>query len=552
MKNSGPNIDGFVRRSNDSHRPRLGIDSMPVPERFLSKPKPLLNQSNHIGQISGGVNARPAVGINSRRERMEDAADKTQVNQKKAAVSRSDIDDALKGISSEAHQKQHRKFKFKKLFKRFSIAVIAIALIIGAYVGIKAFLAGGRVFSGNLFSALLNEGKPLKTDQYGRVNVLLFGTSEDDPGHDGGDLSDSIMIASIHPENKEGFMVSVPRDLWVKYGQACSSGYEGKINVAYQCGKDGRDEKSGAEFLKNIVGSNFGIDINYYAQVNYTALRQAVEAVGGITVEIDSDDPRGILDRNFDWKCNYNCYYVKWPNGPANLNGEQALALARARNATGGYGLGGGNFDREQYQQKIIVALRSKAMSAGVLANPVAVTGLLDSLGDNVRTNFDAGEIKTLIKLAKEVEGDKIRSINLVNEDKPLVTTGSYSGQSIVRPVAGVYDFSQIQNYIKANLSGDTAALEEAVIDVLNGSGVPGAAQKLADKLAEQGYTIGLVDNAPSTQTGYVIYDLSDGRKPATKKKLEQTYGVTAQSQIPPGIASDSDFVIIVGTNGAD
>lgn len=468
-------------------------------------------------------------------------------------IKKDDIDAALNDISDKTHKKQRRSVNFKKLFKQAAIVMAVVLVLIGGFVLVKAFLAGGRVFDGNLFAALINDGKPLQVDEYGRANILMFGTSEDDPDHDGADLTDSIMIVSVHAKNKDAFMVSVPRDLWVKYGQACSSGYEGKVNVVYLCGKEEGGQKAGAEMLKSTVAKNFGIDIQYYAQVNYTALRQAVEAVGGITVEIKSDDPRGILDRNFDWKCRYQCYYVKWPNGPANLNGEQALALARARNASGGYGLGGGNFDREQYQQKILVALRDKAMSAGVLANPIAVNGLLDSMGDNVRTNFEAGEIKTLVKLAQDVDAGKMKSLNLIDEAKPLVTTGPYNGQSIVRPVAGVYDYSEIKSFIKAHLSGNTGVLENAVIDVLNGSGVPGAAQKQADDLEEEGYTIGSVDNAPGTAvSGVRLYDMTGGKLPATKSKLEKHFGVTAAKTPPEGVVTDADFVIIIGTNGAD
>src|SRR5690606_34361933 len=127
----------------------------------------------------------------------------------------------------------------------------------------------------------------------------------------------------------------------------------------------------------------------------------------------------------------------KWPNGPARLNGDQALALARARNAAGGYGLGGGNFDREQYQQKIILALKDKAASAGTLANPVAVSGILDALGDNVRTNFTAGEVKTLINLAGEIPTASIKRVSLVEPGKAVLTTGNVSGQSVVKPAAG-------------------------------------------------------------------------------------------------------------------
>lgn len=542
-------MDGFiVRRPRSGGDRRLGVDDLQVPDQFLE-------------QKDGAQNAGQAPAKLHRRPQGPMMASAAAAGAAAPVLRRRDVDEALKSIEDEAGPAKGRPRRFRlsrKAVKRLVIAAGVVFLLVGGYVGFKALIAGGRVFDGNLFAALFSEGKPLKTDANGRVNILLFGTSEDSRDHEdaGADLADSIMIASIDPQAKNGFMMSVPRDLWVKYGKACASGYEGKINVAYQCGKGQQnDERQGAEFLQKTIGTHFGIDFQYYAHVNYTALVTMVDAVGGITVEIDSDDPRGILDRNFDWKCRYRCYYVKYPNGPVQLNGEKALALARARNAQGGYGLSGGNFDREQYQQKILVALKDKATSAGTLANPAAVSGILDSLGDNVRTNFDAGEIKTLITLGQELQSNNLKRLSLVDKEDPLVTTGNYGGQSIVRPVAGVYDFSEIKNFIRKQMSGDAAALEDATVDVLNGSGVAGAAQSKADELEAKGYTVGSISNAPNGNYGtFKLYDMTKGKLPRTKAKLEKDLGVTAVSgdTLPAGVVTEADFVIIIGSNGVD
>ncbi|PLS80668.1 hypothetical protein CYG49_04365 [Candidatus Saccharibacteria bacterium] len=533
-KSSHSNVDGFVvrRRANQSGR-RLGVDGLSVPDQFLHQPNQPAAQQ-HASSAQPFVSSRPH---------------------------KNNLDEVLQQLpgnlhGDEPHQDKKRKLRIsRRAVKRTIIVLALVLLVVGGYLGVKFLINSGRVFNGNIFSALVNSGKPLKTDEYGRANILLFGTSEDDEDHEGADLADSIMIASINPQTKEGFLMSIPRDLWVSYGESCSTGYEGKINATYLCGKEGGDEKSGARLLQSVVEKNFGLDVQYYAHVNYTALREAVNAVGGITVNIESDDPRGILDRNFDWRCNYDCHYVKWPNGPANMNGEQALALARARNAAGGYGLSGGNFDREENQQKIILALREKATSAGVLANPVAVSGLLDSLGNNVRTNFEAGEIKTLVDVAQKVDNTKLKRLSLIDEKDPLMTTGNVEGQSIVRPVAGVYDFSDIQSYLKKQLSGAVMTEEEATVDVFNGSGVPGAAKVRADKLKAEGYTVGVVGNAARGDYGtFKIYDLSGGTKPNTKTKLEKSLGVSAQNgdSLPTNVSSTADFVIIIGSNGAN
>lgn len=556
MNNKRPqnSIDGFALRRRapqpgaSQFNGRRAEEDMRVPSRFLndgSLPRPVIND-----QQAAQTTSRPVITPDRHEQEKSELPQPTPAT---AGIRRSEIDASLQSLDDQpAHGKKHRRSgahpSRKKLIKRIVVVIILLFVALGAFMAIKTFIASSRVFNGNIFD-LLGSSQELKTDKNGRSNILVFGTSEDDPGHQAGDLTDSIMVLSLDQKNKNAAMVSIPRDLWVKYGDACTSGYEGKINALYECyAGSNNDQKAGAAALQNKVGEILGLDIQYYAQVNYTVVRQVVDAVGGVTVQIDSDDPRGILDRNFDWKCGYRCYYVKHPNGPANLDGEHALALARARNAAGGYGLGGGNFDREQYQQKIIKALKDKATSAGTLANPVAVTGIVDALGDNVRTNFSGGEVKTLISLAKDIPSEKIKSISLVEEGSAVVTTGNISGQSVVKPVAGTYSFGPLQTYIQSKLNALNGS-ESAEIAVLNGSTKVGVAGEKSDELKEAGITVTSVgDTDANNYPAISWYDLTGGKQPKTAAKLKETLGVASSgSTLPSGVQSSADFVIIIG-----
>lgn len=518
-------MDGFMSRGDRSQ----GLSERPeIPGQFLRRPEP--------GQ-------RPVIG------------DSSLPRPANITISKSELSESLKALDDEPTVKKPRRRFIHINRRRVVTLIVIIFLLFGAYFGIKLFMTSGKLFSGNIFD-LLGSGTTLKTDEYGRSNILVFGTSEDSEAHAdaGANLTDSIMIISVDQKAKNAVMISVPRDLWVKYGEACMSGYEGKINVVYECGAEDGGETEGAEKLMGVVGESFGVDIQYYAHVNYTVVRDSVNAVGGVTVEIDSDDPRGVLDRNFDWACNFRCHYVKWPNGPAKLNGDQALALARARNAAGGYGLGGGNFDREQYQQKIILALKDKAASAGTLANPVAVSGILDALGDNVRTNFSAGEVKTLITIAGEMPSSSIKRVSLVETGRAVLTTGNVSGQSVVRPVSGIYDFAEVQRFVRSKLTISATNGEEPSIEVLNGSDFGGLAGKKAAELTAAGFNDVTTGDTPSDSTygDYVWYDLSGGKKPQALTKLKSILGSNpAGTVLPSGVQSEADFVIIVG-NGAN
>lgn len=472
-----------------------------------------------------------------------------------------DLEESLRQIDDEPEKKptkksrragrvDHPRKKVGRIIKWVAIIVaIIIALVVG-YVVLRAVLAGKSVFQGSIFDIVQNE--PLREDANGRSNFLIFGTAEDDEGgeHGGANLTDTIMIMSVDQDQKNAYMINLPRDLWVEYDERCWVGDRGRINAVYTCASDdGKDEAAGAAALQAKAGEVLGLDIQYYIHLNFTAVVDAVDAVGGIDVTIESEDPRGILDRNFDWKCRYQCYYVNYDNGEvAHLDGEHALALARARNAAGGYGLPGGNFDREKNQQKILKALREKAVSAGTLANLGAVTGLIDALGNNLRTNVQTKEIQTLMSLGSEIQSDSIISLSLVNEDEQLVTTDNINGQSIVRPVAGLTNFTAIQEYVAKNLSSDPMIREEPHVSVLNASGVAGKAQIEADKLGDIGFEIDQVGNTPAGSYAAIeIYQITPS-KTASAAKLKETYGVDVKTTQPPvSVIGDTDFLIIIG-----
>ena len=481
-------------------------------------------------------------------------------------IGRSDIDASLRDIDTETpdqgiKKKSRRRQKglkkprsrAKKVVMWVAIALAAIILAIGSFLVYQFIKNAGNVFQGNILDIIQNQ--PLKEDENGRSNFVVFGTAEDDEGgtHGGANLTDSIMVISVDQDKKDAYMISLPRDLWVDYQETCTVGNQGKINAVYFCASnDGEDEAAGAAALQAKAGEILGLDIQYYVHLNFTAVVDAVDAVGGVDVTIESNpEGVGILDRNFDWKCNYQCYYVNYEDGETvHLDGEHALALARARNAQGGYGLAGGNFDREKNQQKIIEALREKALSVGTLANLGAVTSLMDAMGNNLRTNIETKEIRTLMNLASDIPSEKIIGLSLVGDEEEgdLVTTGMYLGQSIVQPVAGLMVYGDIQAYVQRNINANPVTREEPHVSVLNGGRAAGVAQTEADVLSDEGFIVDVVDNAPEGTYDYVeIYQL-DESKTASAEKLAQLYDVTIKKGTPPtSVVGETDFLIILG-----
>ncbi|MCA9309261.1 LCP family protein [Candidatus Saccharibacteria bacterium] len=446
-------------------------------------------------------------------------------------------------------QKEQDKQSKKRKIKRYALACGVIALLIGGFLGWKFLSTSSKVFDGNVLGLLTTT--KLKGEDEGRVNIVLAGTSEDDPGHDGATLTDSIMLASIDTKNNTAFTTSIPRDLWVEYGEQCSAGYEGKINNAYQCGEANEFSepgypKGGMGLLSKVISETFDIPIHYYGKINYTAFRDAVDAVGGIEIKVESDDPRGIYDPNIQPK---DGGPVRLKNGVQKLDGITALALARSRNVAGGYGLSRGDFDRTMYQRKMLIALKDKALSVGVLSNPSKIGSLLDAAGDNVDTNFNTSELRRLYDLSKKIKSNNISSIDLSDPEEGLLTTGMYNGQSIVRPSAGIKDYSELQTYLKRLMSTDPLVKEEATVVILNGTDSAGLAQKYADVFAEKGISVLVVSNASTNRGENIVIDIA-GDNPKTKAYFEKrlkTSATTDTTSQPEGSQYNADFVVILG-----
>lgn len=348
----------------------------------------------------------------------------------------------------EEQSKEPRKWK--KILKRGLIVVAIILALTGLFLGWKFASNIIKVFGWQGLKDLFSNQK-LDGEDVGRVNILLAGNSADDPGHGGAELTDSIMLVSLNTKDKTGYIMSIPRDLYVDIPD---HGYA-KINEVYPDGKrDGFSESGypdgGMGLLEKVVSQNFGVKINYYALVNYTALQQAVDAVGGVTITVQSTDPRGLYDPSPDLRNNRQPL-VKLPNGQVTLDGKTALNLARARgDSRGAYGYANSDFTRTENQRKILLGLKDKATSISTLSNPVKIGELLDSFGSNVQTDFKTGELRRLAKLSKEIPSAQVKSVSLNNANgKNLLTSyTTKTRQSALVPAAGVDDYSQIQAFI--------------------------------------------------------------------------------------------------------
>ena len=275
-------------------------------------------------------------------------------------------------------QKELQKRKRKRRRKR-RVAVLVIELVILCVLGVVAF---GMFKLDKLNHTVFNEDSILNNgvNQEGFKNIALFGT-DNRAGETSGVRSDCIIVASINTNTKEVKMLSVYRDTMLQQ----ADGTYDKANSAYATG--------GAEAAINMLNKNLDLDITDYVTVNFLALADAVDLLGGI--ELDLTEEEVVHMNNYCVETSEitgKDYERIEPEvaGTYQLNGVQAVSYARIRYTAGG------DFERTSRQRLVIEKLVEKAKSADL----GTINKVIDAVFPEISTSFSSTEI---IGLAADV-----------------------------------------------------------------------------------------------------------------------------------------------------
>ncbi|HVS78813.1 MAG TPA: LCP family protein [Candidatus Saccharimonadales bacterium] len=444
-----------------------------------------------------------------------------------------------------------KHLKLKKTLKRAALS-LAVLIVAGAgYFGYKLYHTEKKVLAGGGASATVCsdnvDPSVLHKEGDSRINILLLGIGG--PGHDGPDLTDTIMLASIDPINNKAVLISIPRDLWV---QIPGNGYQ-KINAAYPDGKDestatttAGKEKDGIKLLDQTLQPVLdGVHINYHVLLDFSAFKQMVDALGGVTVNV----PETVYDPTIAWQNHGNPVIAT--KGLQTFDGQQALLYVRSRETSS-------DFARAQRQRLVIAAIKQKAFSLGTFANPIKLSSLLDSLGKNVYTDFSSTDLRCLYHQMSTIPSSAIQSLDMVTPPNDLLTTGTMDGLSIVEPLAGLFDYSQIHTYLHTSLKDGLILKENASVAVYNATATPGLATSEAATLKSYGYNVTKIANAPNatSPTATTVVDLSGGKDKYTARYLQTRFGITPVTKLPSqyGITppQGTKFAIILGSDAAN
>lgn len=228
----------------------------------------------------------------------------------------------------------------------------------------------------------------MKRDENWNVNMLLLWYGGG--GHDGWFLTDSIIVASRNPEIWNVSMFSIPRDLEVKY----PTGWNGRINAAfYLLLKKYKDDYAQAlSWEMAFIWNMLGLEIPYYATIDFTAFKEIVDVIGGIDVVV----PETIHDTTYPNDANRGYITFHLDAGDQHLDGATALKYARSRHSTS-------DFSRSLRQQQILKGIKDKMLNSGF--NASTVWSLYDTYMNYVKTNVDVQEMLWTTQFLNNLNG---------------------------------------------------------------------------------------------------------------------------------------------------
>ncbi len=395
---------------------------------------------------------------------------------------------------------------------------------------------------------------PLETDEDGHTNFLLLGIGGED--HDGGDLTDSIIVASLDEDSNLVPMLSIPRDLYIEYNDEGT--YGDRINRYYELSKldyenddypEAQAQELALEDTADKVGDILGIDIHYYALIDFNGFVEVIDAIGGVDIYLEES----FYDNAYPIEGTTYFETFSLPAGENHLDGEDALKYARSRHTTS-------DFDRALRQQEILNAIKDKTFSLGVLGSPTKLKSLYEAISDNFVTNLSFTEIAHLGKLADNFSGDSMYS--QVFNDTPWETAGflyappreMFNGAAVFLPSSG--DYSEMQYFTDLFLY-DTSLFEtETPLQVVNSAGYEGLATDTMLYLERYGFNIVRYGNAARIgETQTTIFNLTSTEDQKTIDYLQEMLpGAVVATEIPEEYLpinweTEADILIEIGTD---
>lgn len=392
-----------------------------------------------------------------------------------------------------------------------------------------------------------------------RLNVLLLGVGGE--GHEGSQLTDTIILASIDLKQKRVGMLSIPRDVAYPLGGGRFEKIN-SVNAYFEQDHPGEGATRTAEAFSALLGQ----PIDHVLKIDFAGFAKFVDALGGINVTVE----RTFTDYQYP-TADKKWMTVSFRKGPQKMDGKTALIYARSRHGNNGEG---SDFARSRRQQVVIMAVRDKLLSLGTLTDHRALADLYTAVTNHIQTDFTPWSALALAPILKDFSSDQVNLQVLTDEPGKELVAANVNGAFMLFPRKP--DWSDIRalaaepfkEAVASSATSTSAIVEKTVvpqvkprIEVRNGTTRTGFAAQMAAKLEKGGYEVKTFGNA--IRRGYeetVIFDLTQGKKPQElaklKKSLQATVSLNQPEMIRPedGLApekplspSEVDFFVILG-----
>ena len=398
------------------------------------------------------------------------------------------------------------------------------------------------------FNSIMPPVRPLDLPA-NTINIALLGV--DTRPKQGGLNTDVIVIASINPDVPAVTLLSIPRDT---LAYVPNFGYR-KVNGAFVRG--------GAQLFRQTLLYNYGINVDYFAMVNFSSVVQAVETLGGVEVvatcplyQVFPRDPYYYADPVTP--LTVTSPYVDsftgevWQPGTAvptqtiwipqagvySLNGMQALAYVRAR-----YGMPGGDVDRGRREQRLIRAVLNKAKQIDSLAK---LPELYAQFEKSVKTDLTLPDMLKLAAVMATLDDVVIRSRFIDGAGFTSITL-PVAGNLLVPNPNGLRDYLQQLLTVALN----QRANEGVPIELVNATAREDFGIAAADRLSELGFRVVSITQADKPQPNTQIIDFNTTKKGSAIPLLQRNFGIKdkniidqpdAQSTIRYRIVTGADF----------
>lgn len=396
--------------------------------------------------------------------------------------------------------------------------------------------------------------------------VLLMGRGG--AGHDGGALTDTMLLVRILEEQKKVMVLSLPRDLWVPIPYDGESSVNGKLNSAYAIGIDSRNyptkldkykgNTGGGMLAKDVVEQVTGLSVDRYITLDFSGFEQAIDTIGGVDITVERaftdyeypiagresqdcttyatgsavPDPAStsqtislaehIAAGSVDvaklpkLPAQYACRYelLQFKEGRQRMDGKTALKFVRSRHSSEE----AGDFSRSRRQQLLIQAVIDQLFSIGAIGK---IPSFLSTLRSHIDTDMTAADFVSWLPRAAELRSYPTLSLTLTSNNY-LLQGYTSDRQFALTPLAGEGNFTHIRNWIASSIT-PTIPLRYPVIEVV---GDRSKTASVSAKLKELGFPTHERVVARNATTSASLLLFTETIDPKVIEKIRETAGV--------------------------